>query len=320
MKRIVKKKRAKFDEQPDAKPTPPEQVDLTQEDDHGSSQGQRDHYSGGWSQWREDAEDKWNQWDWPPQGWRPQKWHAAYYDVNNPFHHYRYFDWDWDSKSNDCVSGSNGQEQSPPSTPSTGHRLTSPDSQSTLLESESRDTLDYTFERMNTGDMMSLDAKFQEAAQEAETGNDTKDLGGNDRNQEPKDLTPNKPNENDPKTEEQAEVKKEAKESEDAKNEKPKEDNGKEPKNEGKPAQQQPPPPEVAIPEESQQAQAELEAKRREREEMKKKAHARYMKYYRAVRSGTPSFLQENNLLWAHFFIKISDTTVYILLRSGNAN
>ena len=139
MKKILKKvKKAKIDDQLAGKPTPPEvQVDLTKEDGHEPSKVQGDHYNGGWSQWREEAEDNWSKWDWPPQGWRPQKWHAAYYDVNNPYHHYRYYNWD-NHDGNEAPPPSDGKEGSPPSTPSTGTRLTSPDSQSTLVDTQSR--------------------------------------------------------------------------------------------------------------------------------------------------------------------------------------
>lgn len=28
----------------------------------------------GWSQWREDAQEQWDNWDWPPRGWQPWSW------------------------------------------------------------------------------------------------------------------------------------------------------------------------------------------------------------------------------------------------------
>ena len=53
-----------------------------------------DYYTGGVSQWREYEESKWDDWDWPPYGWAPSEYHNAYWDPSSYYHQYKYKDWD----------------------------------------------------------------------------------------------------------------------------------------------------------------------------------------------------------------------------------
>lgn len=47
-----------------------------------------DAWVGGVSQWREECEDRWSQWQWPPAGWRPQSWHRASWDEGSQYYKY----------------------------------------------------------------------------------------------------------------------------------------------------------------------------------------------------------------------------------------
>jgi len=62
---------------------------------------QEDYYQGSWSQWRNEPEyeGQWDKWQWPPAGWRPSRFHEAFYDQSSQYYRYNTFDWDtWDRK------------------------------------------------------------------------------------------------------------------------------------------------------------------------------------------------------------------------------
>ena len=110
----------------------------------------RDYYEGGWSQWRNEewAEPQWKNWDWPPAGWKPESYHGAYYDQGSEYHGYRGFDWDqyYDGKkAHASLSKSPTVRYSPQSCPSRA-------STEEVLEVQEQ------LQRANTGDM--ADAMF----------------------------------------------------------------------------------------------------------------------------------------------------------------
>ena len=53
------------------------------------------YYTGGVSQFREYEESNWKYWDWPPHGWRPSKHHDAYWDTSSYYYRYNHYDWKW---------------------------------------------------------------------------------------------------------------------------------------------------------------------------------------------------------------------------------
>ena len=52
-----------------------------------------DYYSGGVSQWREDDEANWDNYDWPPCNWRPYSWQNASWDRSSAYYQYNDYDW-----------------------------------------------------------------------------------------------------------------------------------------------------------------------------------------------------------------------------------
>ena len=48
---------------------------------------------GGDSQWRNECEDMWELWDWPPAFWRPSWYHDAYWNPQNAYYKYNSYDW-----------------------------------------------------------------------------------------------------------------------------------------------------------------------------------------------------------------------------------
>ena len=88
-----------------------------------------EHYSGGSSQWREEAEDSWQHWDWPPRQWRPNSWQRASWDVTSPYYGYNGYEW-----SN---FGGDWGERSVPQTPQIVPKLRSPHSTETIVSTES---------------------------------------------------------------------------------------------------------------------------------------------------------------------------------------
>ena len=119
IRKIVKKKPAS------SAPSTPAQSEgtLPYTTSFGSLQGNTDgadHYTGGYSQWREEQPDLWPSWQWPPYGWRPSQYQNAFWDENNPYHQYRYYNWDGSSPEPATPKGKQPE-------------LRSPDTQSTLL-------------------------------------------------------------------------------------------------------------------------------------------------------------------------------------------
>ena len=55
------------------------------------------HYDGGSSQWREEAEEQWSEWDWPPRDWRPNTWQKAWWDKHSDYYRYNHYDWNRES-------------------------------------------------------------------------------------------------------------------------------------------------------------------------------------------------------------------------------
>ena len=45
-------------------------------------------WEGGYSQWREECEHRWSEWQWPPSGWRPSWWQRAYWDQESEYYKY----------------------------------------------------------------------------------------------------------------------------------------------------------------------------------------------------------------------------------------
>ena len=52
-----------------------------------------DHYDGGYSQWREYDEASWDRWDWPPRDWRPEAFQEASWNKDSAYYHYNTYDW-----------------------------------------------------------------------------------------------------------------------------------------------------------------------------------------------------------------------------------
>ena len=53
------------------------------------------YYTGGWSQWRDDAtEADWDRWDWPPANWRPSSHHRSFWDSTSKYHAFCNYEWD----------------------------------------------------------------------------------------------------------------------------------------------------------------------------------------------------------------------------------
>ena len=84
----------------------------------GDTSSEREYYTGGVSQWREEAEDRWCEWDWPPHGWQPSSWHDAYWNTASPWYKYNHKEWKWDTNTIQCTPGPTKQPEghSPPST------------------------------------------------------------------------------------------------------------------------------------------------------------------------------------------------------------
>ena len=143
-----------------------------------------DHYTGGYSQWREEHPELWPNWQWPPYGWRPSQYQSAFWDENNPYRHYRYYDWD---------------ANPPPTTPQGKcPELRSPDTQSTLLShsnsSLSEEVRDATeqLQRCTTAEQLTFQQRMCQAGEGTEhpTVETPADAGGGDQREGPTVETP----------------------------------------------------------------------------------------------------------------------------------
>ena len=311
VRKIVKKRKVSGASTPksDTASAPPTPSTLP----YGPSRMPDEHQDGGWSQWRNYQEDLWGQWDWPPKGWRPEPHHRAYWDKSSPY--YRYNTYDWDQQ--------NGEKWDSPeqvsSTPSP--KIRSPDSVTTLLQSQStsdlssvvRETADGLL-RSSSIDQLNLEARLNEAANAA---------ASNSSNAEPEtaheaEKKANKQNEKGQNKEGQnkEDQNKEGQNKEDQNKEgQNKEGQNKEGQNkegqqdkEGQNKEGQKT--EEAAPHPGQECQQAIKLSEKELkkiEERKKAAHARYMRYFRSVRSHALSFhcsrhKYKGNCMIAHTF------------------
>lgn len=111
-------------------------------------------YTGGYSQWREyENEDAWDMWDWPPYGWRPSAHHRSYWDSSSNYYRFNDYKWGWNNWSDPEKPGvsSVGDE-------STGTPIRTP-SPVGLLSTPSSDDLNKFNDamqtmRMNSGDLV----------------------------------------------------------------------------------------------------------------------------------------------------------------------
>ena len=83
-----------------------------------------DQYAGGVSQWREECEELWDNWDWPPQGWFPNSWQRASWDPSSSYYKYNKRDWEKQpepqTQSMLQTPPTRQQEATPVATPSIG--------------------------------------------------------------------------------------------------------------------------------------------------------------------------------------------------------
>ena len=213
-----------------------------------------DHSDGGYSQWREYAEDQWHTMDWPPKGWRPSPWQAAYHDPNSRYYGYNWYDWDnkdWTTPSTDDSSQKSPGTQSTIQDTQTVssedgisqqlHRCDTNEQQTPQLETPKTTKTDTTPEKMDTKQKQrnfqeKMDAAARDSMHDKKKGEKEKDKG--EKEKEPGD------------EEEEAE----------------------------------------SLPQESEDAVAMTEKKAQKLKEKKKEAHARYMRYYRSIRSPCLSY------------------------------
>lgn len=228
------------------------------------------HYDGAYSQWREEAPDMWHLWDWPPKGWRPSKWQRSYWDSSDPYYGYNTYTWDreeWWNPSSEEPSTSGTETQTPPPGPG---QLRSPDTVSTLLSrSDSElarvnETID-GLQRANTVEQVTFEQKLNQAA-EPSPGEGQGNLGEEAKESE---VEPDDRKQNGTAPSHEAPAP-------------PKKDNK---------GQQQ------VEPSASQEADAEAqitEEQLKDHEKRRKAAKARYMRYYRSIRSQSLSVNRKN--------------------------
>lgn len=75
---------------------------IADDDDDDDVSSHREYYTGGVSQWREYEESSWDQWDWPPHGWRPSTYHDCYWNTNSQWYQYNHKKWDWGVENADA--------------------------------------------------------------------------------------------------------------------------------------------------------------------------------------------------------------------------
>ena len=85
-----------------------------------TSSSPKDHWQGGYSQWRDEpeSESSWKHWQWPPADWRPQPWHKAYYDQNSRYYKYNNYNWshnDRNEQANQSTTTGSPQTTTEPS-------------------------------------------------------------------------------------------------------------------------------------------------------------------------------------------------------------
>ena len=85
----------------------PDSVETLPDSDNSEYQ----YYTGGYSQWREYEEDRWDEWDWPPRDWRPSEWHDCYWNKSS--HWYRYNHKDWGAAFHSPPPNPNALQRSP---------------------------------------------------------------------------------------------------------------------------------------------------------------------------------------------------------------
>ena len=276
-----------------------------------NQKGPFDHYMGGVSQHREDEEWLWDQWDWPPQGWRPNTWQTCYWDNKNKY--YGYHDYDWQRTPESQIRRNN----TPPEIWSNGEQ-----SQSSIELEKISDVL----KRANTGDIRApsprvMETAFKAAAEETKQDTQGKDRDMNDEanNSKPKqDPLAVKSNEQQTQKEEKDSKKKENQDNENKENAPPKETENKENAPPKKTENMENAPPNEKEPEKEKEKANEKEQKdEKERnpevdkaqaalEKRRREAHARYMRYYRSIRSQVLGFLflkllMPMDLLCLHF-------------------
>ena len=231
------------------------------EPEHNHSRNQWAHawtegYDGAHSQWREHAEDSWQHWDWPPKGWRPSEWHDAYWNQKSQY--YAYNSWDWNERASKGAYATPSPKATPSTTPPYS-RQSSLDVEEALVQLKGL-SLEAQFSRANTGDLVvqtTEDGADQGKPQDAKPEGAGKS-GDPKKSEEPK--KPEGPSEDPKKTEELKDDQK-----------------GKTEAGEDGAKTEDPNPEGVDV------SDADPEVAKK-----KKAALARYMRYYRSIRSRDP--------------------------------
>ena len=245
------------------------------------------YYEGGVSQWREEPqyEQMWSQWDWPPRDWRPSNFHEAFWNADSRWHVYNNYDWNqysWKEPTEKKPYGdyyTPGRESDATATPSSEFNRSFSRSSSLELEEVTAH-----LQRCTTGEI--VESEFNKRLAEAvdvPSGGHLKDGNGE-----------NKPKGKGDEAEETKGVagndeKKEDKEEKDSQKVNTEKKEGEEENKEKKDCQQ------------VNNEKKDGAENSKEEEERKKKAHARYMRYYRNIRSASLSFSMLLYLSWLCF-------------------
>jgi hypothetical protein len=130
--------------------------------------------SGGDSQWRQEAEDQWENWRWPPVGWKPSKGQHAYHDESSSYYRFNTYDWDaYNKRIRFQLAHGDGEPTTSPGsrtgseTPSTSLDRKSSHVSDVATIGPSASLLAAQLARSTTGDMSLLEKFDQVAAEES---------------------------------------------------------------------------------------------------------------------------------------------------------
>ena len=130
--------------------------------------------SGGDSQWRQEAEDQWENWRWPPVGWKPSKGQHAYHDESSSYYRFNTYDWDaYNKRIRFQLAHGDGEPTTSPGsrtgseTPSTSLDRKSSHVNDVSTIGPSASLLAAQLARSTTGDMSLLEKFDQVAAEES---------------------------------------------------------------------------------------------------------------------------------------------------------